>query len=122
MDIDKGMQEMRSAATLGSEQAQFYLGSRYEIGDGVPRDPERARRYYRLCSAQGLALCRYRLGRQLYDEPDRRERDYLEAVALFQLAAEQGLPEAKDLAASETEKLNDEQAKWVTRLKSQIRR
>ena len=51
LDFDKGLQEMRSAATLGSRQAQFDLGSRYETGNGVPRDLDRARRYYRLCAA-----------------------------------------------------------------------
>jgi hypothetical protein len=31
----------------------------------------------------------------LYDAPARPERDYLQAIALFQLAAEPGLAEAK---------------------------
>ena len=120
LDTNTGLREMRSAAAFGSEDAQFYLGRRYETGNGVSLDPESARRYYRLCSAQGVALCRYRLGLQLFSEPGRRERDYLEAVAQLQLAGEQGVPEAKELAASETRKLSEEQAKWVTTLKSQI--
>jgi TonB family protein len=120
LDIAKGLQEMRAAATLGSRQAQFYLGNRYETGDGVPRELDRARRYYRLCAAQGVALCQYRLGRLLYETPDRRERDYLQAVALFQLAAEQGLPEAKEMAFSEATRLTAEQIKWVTTLTRQI--
>lgn len=119
-DIDKGLQEMRKAATLGIRQAQFYLGNRYERGDGVPRELERARRYFRLCAAQGAPLCQYRLGRLLYDAPDRRERDYLQAIALFQLAAEQNLAEAKQLASSEAQKLTAEQSTWVASLKRQI--
>jgi TonB family protein len=120
LDVDKGLQEMRAAATLGSRQAQLYLGNRYETGDGVPRELDRARRYYRLCAAQGVALCQFRLGRLLYDAPDRRERDYLQAVALFQLAAQQGLTEAKELASSETPRLTLEQTKWVSTLRDQI--
>jgi hypothetical protein len=43
------------------------------------------------------------LGRLLLDAPD-REREYIEALAWFQLAGEQGIPEAKDLASRETAK------------------
>jgi TPR repeat protein len=120
LDIDKGLQEMRAAATLGSRQAQFNLGNRYETGDGVPPELDRARRYYRLCAGQGVALCQYRLGLLLYEAPGRRERDYLQAVALFQLAAEQGLTEAKEVASSEAAGLTPEQTKWMTTLRGQI--
>ncbi len=119
-DSDKGLLEMREAATLGSRQAQLYLASRYERGDAVPQELDRARRYYRLCGAQGVALCQYRLGRLLYNEKDRPERDYLQAIAFFQLAAEQGLPEAQQLASQEAPNLTAEQTTWVAKLKRQI--
>jgi len=119
-DLDKGLQEMREAATLGSAHAQFHLGVRYEKGDGVPRELDRARRYYRLCAAQGVAVCQYRLGRLLYDAPERREREYLQAIALIQLAAEQNMAEAKILASNETSKLTTEQRSSVEALKRQI--
>ena len=54
-DVDQGMKEMRAAATLGSLQAPFQLGNRHAKGDGVPRELDRARRYYRLCATQGVA-------------------------------------------------------------------
>jgi len=120
LDIVKGLEEMRAAATLGSWHAQFYLGNRYETGDGVPRELDRATRYYRLCAAQGVATCQYRLGRLLYEAPDRREREYLQAVALFQLAAEQGVTEAKEVASTEESRLTPEQHKWVTTLRGQV--
>jgi TonB family protein len=119
-DPVKGLEEMRQAATLGSRQAQFYLGQHYEIGDGVPREIDRARGYYRLCAAQGAADCQYRLGRLLYDEQARQERDYLQAIALFQLAAEQGVTEARKLALNEAPKLTAEQSTWVSTLKREI--
>jgi TPR repeat protein len=65
-------------------------------------------------------LCQYRLGRLLYDAMDRKERDYLQAIALFQLAAENGSSEARQLASSESPKLTDEQTAWVGSLKRQI--
>lgn len=119
-DPDKGLAEMREAAVLGSPPAQFYLASRYANGEGIAPDPQRARQYYRLCAAQRVAQCQYRLGRLLYDAPGRPERDYLHAIALFQLAAEQNLPESQALADSETPKLTDEQLRWVEKLKREI--
>ena len=105
---------------MGSRQAQLYLGQRYETGDGVPLELDRARRYYRLCAAQALAICQYRLGRLLYDAPQRPERDYLQAIALFQLAAEQNLIDAQLIASQDASKLSPEQSAWVNTLKRQI--
>lgn len=119
-DADAGFEEMRRAAVLGSGQAEFYLGSRYEKGDGVPHDAERARRYFRLCASRGVAMCQYRLGRLLLDEPDRPDRDYVQAVAWFQLAADQGLQDAKNVVANETAKLTASQSNWVNSLKVQL--
>ena len=119
-DIEKGLEEMRQAATMGSPQAQFYLGNRYEKGDGVPREFDRARRYFRLCAVQGVATCQYRLGTLLLDAPDRPERDYVQAVALFQLAGEQGVKEAKEIASKEAANLTPAQNNWVNTLKTQL--
>lgn len=119
-DVDRGLKEMRQAATLGSRLAQFDLGNRYEKGDGVPREADRARRYFRLCATEGVAVCQYRLGRLLYEMPGRREHDYLQAVALLQLAAGQDFAEAKTLSASESQRLTAEQSAWVERLKRQL--
>ena len=113
---------VRDAATLGSAPAQFHLGARYEKGDGVPRDLDRARRYHRLCAAQGVALCQYRLGRLLYSAHARRESEYLQAIAWIQLAAEQNVAEAKTLATEEAPKLTAEQRTWVENLKRQMMR
>jgi TPR repeat protein len=55
-DFGKGLDLMRQAAMLGSPQAQFHLGVRYEKGDGVAPEPDRARRYYRLCATQGISF------------------------------------------------------------------
>jgi len=60
----------------------------------------------------------YRLGRLLYDAPQRLERDYLQALALMQMAADQNVAEA--LVASETSTLTAEQSSWVENLKRQV--
>jgi TonB family protein len=119
-DSEKGSDTMRQSAMLGSPQAQFYLGDKYEKGDGVPREVDRARRYFRLCATQGIALCQYRLGSLLLDNPDRLERDYVQAVAWFQLAAGQGMAEAQQIATRETANLTPGQSTWVNTLKAQL--
>lgn len=119
-DAEKGLEMMRQASVLGSPEAQFYLGNRYETGSGVPPEFDRARRYFRLCAAQGVPLCQYRLGSLLLNAPDRPERDYVQAVAWFQLAGEQGIKEARDIASRESAKLTPAQASWVAALKAQL--
>src|SRR5260370_42495318 len=114
------METMRHASILGSPQAQFYLGNRYETGGGVPRELDRARRYFRLCAAQGVPVCQYPLGRLLLDSANRPERDYVQAVAWFQLAGERGIQEARDIASREAAKLTPAQTIWMTTLKAQL--
>ena len=118
--VDKGIQLLRDAAVLGSKQAQYALATRYEAGDGLPRDQERARYFFRLCAAGGDANCQFRLGKLLFELPDRRERDYLQAIAFLQLAADQDVAQAKGIADAETARLNPEQLRWVNKLKGQL--
>jgi TPR repeat protein len=111
---------MRQASVLGSAQAQFYLGNRYEKGDGLPRELDRARRYFRLCAARGVAQCQFRLASLLFNAPNRPERDYIQAVAWFQLAGDQGITEAKETALMEAAKFTPAQTNWLTTLKAQL--
>jgi TPR repeat protein len=111
---------MHDAANLGSPEAQAELGDRYDRGDGVPRDADQARKYFRLCSAQGVARCQYRLGSLMYDMPSGPERSYEQAIAWFQLAGEQGVEEAKDIASREAPRLTPEQTRWITGFKAQL--
>ena len=48
------------------------------------------------------------------------ERTHIEAVAWMQLAADQGLAEAKEIASKETASLSPAQAEWVKSLKVQL--
>ncbi len=116
----KGFGTMRRASILGSVKAQFYLGNIYATGSGVSKDAGRARQYFRLCAAQGAGPCQYRLGSLLMDEPGRKERDYVQAVAWFQLAAQQNIKEAREITTTEEARLTPEQTKWVATLKNQL--
>jgi TPR repeat protein len=119
-DVKAGLNTMHEASVLGSPKAQFYLGGIYENGNGVERDIDRARRYFRLCAAQGLAVCQFRLGSLLLAASDRSERDYVQALAWFQLAGERGISDAMDIAEKETAKLTPAQTAWMNKLKSQL--
>jgi len=119
-DEAKGMRMIEDAARLGSYQAQAYLGNYFADGEGQPRDAERARRSFRLCAAAGHADCQVRLAKLMLAAPDRRERDYVQAIAWLELAADQGKREATELVEREAGHLTSEQVKAATRLKAQL--
>jgi TonB family protein len=120
LDLAEGLKTMRQASLLGSPEAQFYLGNRYDTGSEVPRDLNRARQYFPLCAAKGVPICQYRLGILLLGAADRPERDYVQAVAWLQLAGEAGVPDAKDIASRESIKLTPQQTLWMSSLKAQL--
>ena len=43
----------RRAAEQGHREALYTLGSRHDVGDGVPQNPSEAQRLYALAAAQG---------------------------------------------------------------------
>jgi TonB family protein len=119
-EMEKHLQTMRDSAVLGSIQAQFYLGQAYELGAGVPKEPDRARRYFRLCASKGEPLCQYRLGRLLLVKPGRTEDDYVQALAWLQLAADRKVAEAGAELDREQPQLSAEQAALVSTWKQQL--
>jgi len=107
-DVERALHLMNEAARLGNQQAQHALGLRYENGDGVERDPDRARRYFRLCAASGTPECQLHLGQMLLALPDRKERDYVQAVAWLLLARVM-LPQARQVVEAEMPNLTPAQ-------------
>jgi TPR repeat protein len=121
-DEAKGLELIRRGAVLGSVEAQFHLGASYEFGENFPKDEARARQYFRMCAKRGEALCQLRLALLQLKLPERTERDYLQALAWLELAAEHGLEGAATLRDRERPKLTANQSQWVARLKSQYNR
>jgi len=121
-DEVNGLEMIRRGAILGSVQAQFHLGASYEFGENFPKDEARARRYFQMCATRGEALCQARLARLLLERRERTERDYLQALAWLELAAEQGVAGAATIRDRERPKLTANQSQWVARLKSQYNR
>ena len=112
--------KMRQAAVLGSGEAQYFLGDRFERGDGVEQSVDRARNYFRLCGAKGEARCQYRMARLMFDAPGRQDYEYEQALAWFQLAAANGNPDARRILERERSNLNPDQEKAVAKLTRQF--
>jgi TonB family protein len=119
-DTEKGLQLLRDAAVFGSRDSQLFLGKQYETGESVPVELDRARRYYRLCASSGQRECQYRLAKLMFEAPDRKEWEYLQAITWFVLAADRGVAEARKMVEAETPKLTAEQIEWVKKLRTQL--
>lgn len=119
-DPEKGLELVRNAAILGNRRAQFFLGVAYESGYGVPQDAERAHQNFRLCAAVGETPCQVRLAKLLLDNSSREERDFLQAIAWLELAAEDRNDEARLLLDQEHAALTPQQVSWVKKLKTQL--
>jgi len=119
-DTEKGLDLVRNAAVLGSRQAQFFLGAAYESGDEVPQSDERARHYFRLCAAEGEAPCQVRLARLLIKNATNGDREFLQALAWLDIAAEHGDFEARMILDRERAGLSPQQISWVSKLKEQF--
>jgi TonB family protein len=119
-DLDKGLELVRNSAVLRNRQAQFFLGAAYENGDLLPASADQARQYYRMCAASGDPHCQVRLARLLLERSGRQERDYLQAIAWLELAADSGSMQAKKMLEPERETLTPKQISWVSKLKQQL--
>jgi len=116
-DIEKGLDLMRGAAGRGSVAAQFNLGKRYETGDGVSADANKAIRYFRLCAAKGEQACQYHVAALLRAKSAGDDRRLIEAVAWADLAAAQGNAAAAKLRDGERQRLRTAQRAAVEELK-----
>jgi TonB family protein len=120
VDMEKGLELMRNAAVLGDKRAQFHLGVAYETGDGLPQSLDRARQYFRLCAASGEPPCQVRLAKLLLERADRQERDYVQAIAWLELAADRGSMHARMILNEQHPDLTPKQMAWVDKLKVQM--
>jgi TPR repeat protein len=119
-DTEKGLHLIRDAANYGSAPAQYFLANRYERGIEESPDPDRARRYFTLCAASGVAECQVRLAKLLLGLSHRKDREYIQGIAWLQLAAAQSQPEAQKLIEQESAHLTAEQVLSAMRLRPQL--
>jgi len=93
-DYSTALKEWQPLAEQGDTKAQFFLGSLYDKGQGVPQDYGAAARWYRKAANQGDAIAQYNLGLK-YDKGQGVPQDYGAAVRWWRLAVEQGDADAQ---------------------------
>jgi TonB family protein len=119
-DAPEILDRIRKAAVLGSIQAQFRLGDRYEKGDHVSKELDSAKNFFRLCAARGIVQCQFRLATLLTSTRNPPEFDYEQAMAWFQLAANKGMAEAQRILGGEEAKWSTEQTREIAVLAKQF--
>jgi TPR repeat protein len=85
----QSLEALETAAEQGDAQALTQLGQKYEHAQGVPRDYEKANRYYCKAARSGYIEAQFKLG-WVYANGRGVARDDMVAGALFTLAAQQG--------------------------------
>jgi len=79
----------RKLADRGDTEAQYNLGSAYNLGVGVPKDYAEAAKWYRKAADQGHVVGQLNPG-VLYADGGGAPRDYTMSIACFNIAATSG--------------------------------
>lgn len=88
-DYDAALTNYKKAFELGNVRALFALGSAYERGDGVSRDPARAHLYYEIAAQQKFTPAIVGLA-ALYESGAGVKQNPAKAYALYRHAADLG--------------------------------
>ncbi len=94
VSFESPLEDLTRCVEQGNAQAQYWLGFKYAIGEGVPEDDAEAVRWYRLAAEQGYADAQVILG-EVYANGEGVPEDDVEAVRWYRLAAEQGFAPAQ---------------------------
>ena len=90
-DYTAALKEVMPLAEQGNPDAQVFLAKMYLKGQGVPKDPDQANKWFRRAAMQGNAESQFFLG-AWYLLP---HRDITEGLKWVQLSAEQGNQDAQ---------------------------
>jgi TPR repeat protein len=90
-DYATALKQVQPLAEQGNPDAQLFLGKMYLRGQGVPKDPDQANKWFRQAAMQGNAESQFFLG-AWYLLP---HRDVTEGLKWMQLSAEQGNKDAQ---------------------------
>ena len=88
----------RAAAEAGEAEAQYRLGNRYRLGEGVAEDSFEAASWYRRAAEQGHGMSMYMLGYLHYRGRVEEDRSLVTAYVWFARAAELGVGDAAQWA------------------------
>ena len=118
-DVAEGRKRLGEASAYGSRDAQFFLGSQYQQGDGVAANAELARYYFRLCASRGMGPCQFQLGLLLKPRGDVKG-DPVQALGWLELAASGDVANADEAARELRTSLSAEELGMVAKLKRQL--
>ena len=90
-DYATAFREFTPLAEQGNEDAQFFLGKMYLMGQGVLKDPDQAIKCFKASAAQGNADAQFFLG-SIYLLP---HKDIAQGLMWLRLSAEQGNQDAQ---------------------------
>ena len=93
--VPGSLEELKANAKKGNAEAQFKLGCRYYLGEGVAGDPVEVAKWWRKAAEQNHVEAQYWLGER-YANGKGVTKDEVEAAYWYRKAAEQGNAEAKD--------------------------
>ena len=81
-DYAKAAEEWQAAANTGDARAEHGLGLLYDLGKGVPADPQQAAKWYTLAAAQGLPADESNLA-LMYAQGRGVDKDLVKAAQLW---------------------------------------
>ncbi len=93
-NVNEGIHLIEELAEQGFAKAQFKLGRYYELGEGVPKDIEKAISWYTNAAEQGDIKALYNLS-MLWFNGQNVPQDYEKVVEWLTKAANQGLAQAQ---------------------------
>ena len=94
-DYDMALRELGPLAEYADYEAQYYIGTLYYHGKGVPQDYEEAVKWYRRAANQGYAIAQFNLA-ILYNVGQGVSQDHKEAVKWYRKAADLGHASAQN--------------------------
>ncbi|MCL6415074.1 sel1 repeat family protein [Aestuariirhabdus sp. Z084] len=107
-DIPYALAACEQAASNGDPEAQFLLGNLYYEGQIIPRDPERALKWFRRASEQGHANAQYLIAFMLY-RGDGTNKNPTGAYIMIKMSAVNGFDDAMDAIDLIAEGLTDDE-------------
>ncbi len=94
---DQALNEFEPLAAIGHAPSQFSIGLIYQLGRGVPKDPEKARKMYVMAAKQGFWPAYNNLGKMFLDG-EGVPKSLITAFNLFAKAAENHAQAKNNLA------------------------
>lgn len=88
-DRTGSIDELTKRAEEGDAVSQAFLGFKYFLGSGVPKNPAEASKWFRLAAEQGNVGAQFQLG-EMYARGEGVAKDDFQAIKWYRLAADLG--------------------------------